>query len=267
MKKLIAIIIMTAMLAGCSTMNKDNKQAANDLMTPYTALVKYNDNLKQWGQGNIVNDLNQPVSAIEFQQKYKDYNTLFINEDAKDEIMLTFDEGYENGYTDSILNTLKEKDVSAVFFITGDYFKRSNDLVKKMIDSGQVLGNHTQNHPSMPTCSKDKMKEEINVLGNSVKEQFGIEMNMFRPPKGEFSKESLEVTKECGYKSVFWSFAYADWDTNKQPDKDKAIKTLNDKLHGGAVYLLHAVSKTNAEILGQFIDDARNKGYSFTIFN
>lgn len=272
MKKILSVTFAIVLfITGCQwgqreQQKEDTPALLNDDSQTLSTPVLQDNSLKQWGQGNNTDNENRPVSCIEYQEKYGDLGAEFINLNAQNEIMLTFDEGYENGYTQDILNTLEEKKVTAVFFITGDYLKRSKDLVVQMKEKGQVIGNHTQNHPSMPSLTEDKMKDEITALDQSVSEQIGVKMNLFRPPKGEFSQKSLAVTKECGYTSVFWSFAYEDWNTDKQMDKDKARDTLDKKLHNGAIYLLHAVSKTNAEILGQFIDDARSKGYEFTVF-
>jgi peptidoglycan-N-acetylmuramic acid deacetylase len=221
------------------------------------------DNTKQgWGMGKQVDNDNRPVSCKRFQDKYGKYDAIFIKENTKN-IYLTFDEGYENGYTSKILDVLKEKKAPAVFFVTYDYVKRNPELVQRMIDEGHVVGNHSYTHPSMPTLSLSKASNEITALHNYVKENFNYTMTLFRPPMGEFSERTLALTQSLGYKSVFWSFAYVDWDTNKQMGFDQAYTKVVSCLHNGAVYLLHAVSKDNAEILGSFIDEAEKEGYQF----
>ena len=117
----------------------------------------------------------------------------------------------------------------------------------------------------MPGITVDKMKSEIQTIHQTISENFGVEMNMFRPPKGEFSEQSLAITNELGYKSIFWSFAYADWDPKKQPDEKDALDSLKSHLHDGAIYLLHAVSETNAKILPEFIEYAKSQGYEFIV--
>lgn len=221
-----------------------------------------------WGQGKNFDELNRPRDAVTSQQKYGNLGGFFIGlpEDAnanEKKIYLTFDEGYENGYTSKILDTLKQKKVKAVFFITGDYAKREGDLVQRMIDEGQVVGNHTWRHYSMPEKSLDTCREELSLLHDYVKENFGYEMNVMRPPKGEFSEQTLALASQMGYRTCLWSFAYKDWDTNSPGDQAQSLKRLNDRLHCGGIYLLHAVSPTNAAILGDFIDSAREKGYEF----
>ncbi len=221
------------------------------------------DNTKQgWGQGRQVDSDNRPISASQFQNKYGKYDAIFIKENTN-EIYLTFDEGYENGYTPAILDVLKEKGVPAVFFVTYDYAKRNADLVQRMIDEGHIIGNHSYTHPSMPALSITKASIEITTLHNYIKDNFNYIMTLFRPPMGEFSERTLALTQSLGYKSVFWSFAYVDWDTRKQMGADRAYAKVVGGLHNGAVYLLHAVSKDNAEILGAVIDEAKKEGYQF----
>lgn len=220
--------------------------------------------ITNWGLGKHTDEKNRPQDALTAQEKYGAYNAMFIGADSQT-IYLTFDEGYEYGYTESILNTLKEKEVKAVFFVTEPYAKAEPELVKRMIDEGHVLGNHSVTHPStgIPSLSIEEQQNE--VLGNHqyVKENFGYEMNLFRYPAGKFSEQSLAIVNNCGYKSVFWSFAYMDYDVNNQPNETESLNKMVDKLHPGAVYLLHAESKTNAAVLGRFIDAAKEKGYTF----
>ena len=228
-----------------------------------------------WGQGRNFDALGRPRDAVTAQEKYGELGGLFVDlsrtdasaaeEPAKKQIYLTFDEGYENGYTAQILDTLKEKNVKAVFFITGDYAKREGELVRRMIDEGQVVGNHTWRHYSMPEKSLDTCREEISLLENYVKENFSYDMHLLRPPKGEFSEQTLELAAQAGYTTCLWSFAYKDWDANSPGDRQQSLNLLCGRLHNGAVYLLHAVSPTNAAILGEFIDSAKAKGYEFVI--
>ena len=213
-----------------------------------------------YGQGTAVDENNRPCGAVSFTEQYSNMGAFALTDDA-DRIILTFDQGYENGYTDDILDTLKEKDVQAIFFLTGDYAKREPELVKRMIAEGHVLGNHSMNHASLPTLSHDEAKDEIMSLHEYVLNNYGYEMQYFRPPCGEYSDEALEITKECGYKTVFWSFAYVDWKQDDQPESSASLKKLTDSAHGGEILLLHSVSATNAQILGDVIDGFRAKGF------
>lgn len=217
-----------------------------------------------WGLGPAVDDKNRPVDATSAQSKYGKYDAYFIAPDDG-KIYLTFDEGYENGYTAAILDTLKEKDVKAVFFITLPYAKSSPELVQRMIDEGHVVGNHSVRHKSMPTLTIDEMEEEITGLHEYMLEHFGYEMFLFRPPTGEYSQQSLAVVQNLGYKTVEWSFAYYDYDVENQPDNQKAYNKIVDAAHSGAIYLLHAVSKTNTEVLGDVIDAFRNQGFELAL--
>lgn len=229
-------------------------------------LNKLENEKKGWGQGVNVNEQNCPTGCLQYQEKYGKYNAWFIKDTDKKEIYLTFDEGYENGYTSQILDTLKEKQVPAVFFVTYDYVNRNPELVRRMIAEGHVVGNHTYNHPSMPTVSVSEGAEEILKLHDYVKQNFGYEMTLFRPPMGEFSERTLAMTQQLGYQSVFWSYAYQDWDPNAQIGADAAYEKTTKAEHNGAIYLLHAVSKDNAEILGQLIDHMRSGGYTLCKF-
>lgn len=218
-----------------------------------------------YGVGHDFNSENRPVGAEMMQGDYGEYNAYFIG-DRNGCIYLTFDEGYENGYTEKILDTLKEKQVTATFFVTYDYVNRNADLVKRMIEEGHTVGNHTWSHPSMPSLSVAEACKEINSLHEHVKEKFGYEMKLFRPPMGEFSEQSLAVTKALGYKSLFWSFAYKDWETDNQIGADAAYEEITSRTHNGEIALLHAVSKDNAEVLGRVIDYWQSKGFKVKAF-
>ena len=223
------------------------------------------DNTKiAYGMGVEVDSENRPLGAIQAQQQYGDMGGLFIGDSTAKRLWLTFDEGYENGCTAGILDTLKEKNVKAVFFVTRDYCERNPELVKRMIAEGHTVGNHTWSHPSLPDCSPDELYSELSLLHEYVKDHFGYEMYVMRPPMGEFSERVLACAKELGYTTVLWSFAYPDWDVNNQPDPQQAYDKITGKTHNGAVYLLHAVSETNASILGDVIDYWKNEGYVIT---
>jgi len=272
--KSLALVLVVAVIicSSCSrsgrpdTSSKNNTTKKNlssaQMVIQNSSVSTPLDNTKiGWGPG-IVREHKRPLSAESSNLKYKNYNAIFIGEDNKN-VYLTFDEGYENGYTAKILDTLKQKDVKAMFFVTRDYVIKNPELVKRMISEGHVVGNHSWSHPSFPSLSEQKANEEIQKLHELVKENYNYEMKYFRFPMGEFSEKMLDVCKNNGYKSVFWSFAYADWDTNKQPDENAALKKICDSTHNGAVLLLHAVSKTNSNILPRVIDNIRAQGYTF----
>lgn len=217
-----------------------------------------------WGTGLDVDEFNRPYGAVSYQELYGGYNADFIRENTK-QIYLTLDEGYENGYTSVILDALKEKGVSVVFFVTMDYVKTQPELVRRMIDEGHVVGAHSVTHPTegMPSLSLEAQLNELQELHEYVKQEFGYEMYLFRYPSGIFSEQSLALVQATGYRSVFWSFAYRDWVTDDQPSPESAMEKIMGRLHPGAIYLLHAVSSTNAQVIGDFIDQARAQGYEF----
>jgi peptidoglycan-N-acetylmuramic acid deacetylase len=212
-----------------------------------------------WGLGKERDEKNRPIDAVRAQEKYEYLGGVFLAPEGK--ICLTFDEGYENGYTAAILDTLREKNVKAIFFVTYDYCRTAPELVRRMIDEGHIVGNHTWSHPSLPDCTQKEVWAEVTKLHEYVLREFGYEMMLFRFPKGEFSEQTLDDVGCLGYKSLFWSFAYADWDTGKAADPAEALAKIEASTHSG-IYLLHAVSPTNAEILGDLLDYWAEKGYS-----
>ena len=215
-----------------------------------------------WGPGSILDGQGRPEACVTLQKQYGKYGAWFIGEE-EDKIYLTFDEGYENGYTSQILDVLKEKKVSAVFFITMDYVIKEPELVQRMIDEGHIVGNHTTNHPNMTQISLEDAKMEVEQLHEYIQSEFGYEMTLFRAPEGAISEQTLALLQSMGYENVLWSFAYHDWDVNQQMSYETALKKATEQLHPGAIYLLHAVSRTNAEILGDWVDAVRAQGYEF----
>ncbi|MGN0483155.1 MAG: polysaccharide deacetylase family protein [Lachnospiraceae bacterium] len=222
-----------------------------------------------WGQGGDKDEYNRPAGCLQYQEKYGKYNASFIVDDPeKKYIYLTFDEGYEYGCSPAILDTLKEKNVPAVFFVTKPYAEQEPELVQRMIDEGHELGNHSVTHPAagLPSETTDQQKDEVMVNHQYIKDNFDYDMHLFRYPAGKFSEQSLAILNNCNYKTVFWSFAYLDYDVNNQPDPAQSLQKIMDNLHPGAIYLLHAESQTNTQILGEFIDQARAQGYEFKLF-
>lgn len=195
----------------------------------------------------------------------KDYNAFYVGDDSQKSIYLTFDAGYENGYTESILDTLKKHNVKGTFFLVGNYLETKPDLVKRMANEGHIVGNHTYSHPDMSKISTaEAFKDELNKMENKYKEITGKDMlKIYRPPQGKFSEENLSMAKAMGYKTVFWSLAYVDWLEDKQPTKEEAFSKLLTRIHPGAVVLLHSTSKTNCEILDELITKWKDMGYSF----
>ncbi len=260
MKKVTVLLILVMLLNGCG-----HKSVFKTEITDEAITVSNMTNEKQgWGlkkNKNAPPDV--PQSAVELLKKY---GAIYKSEEAKT-LYLTFDEGYENGYTGKILDVLKENNVPAAFFVTGPYIKKETELIKRMTNEGHIVGNHTVNHPSMPDVDDKKLKSEIENLAKSYNELTGGEMKFFRPPMGEYSERTLKLTAEMGYTSVFWSFAYKDWEVNNQKGTGYAYNQIMDGVHDGAILLLHAVSKDNAEILDKVIKDLKNQGYVFKSLN
>lgn len=189
---------------------------------------------------------------------------IFLGDTSRKELFLTFDNGYENGYTAPILDALKAKKVPAIFFVTGHYVKDQPELLKRMIAEGHLIGNHSWSHPDMTTISDERIKDELERVKSAAAQVTGRqEMAYLRPPRGIFSDRTLRVTKALGYTNVFWSAAYKDWDVDDQRGADYAYQKVVSQLHPGAVILLHSVSKDNAAALGSIIDEARRQGYEF----
>lgn len=214
----------------------------------------------EWGIKRSDNNDQPDVGSIN-KQMMEESQSIYMGNKDKKIIYITFDLGYEAGYTDDILNTLRENDTTATFFITAHYVNTASDLIQKMIDNGNIVGNHTVNHKSMPSLDEETLKDEVMKLHDTVKEKFNYEMKYIRPPKGEYSQKSLALSSSLGYKTVMWSFAYADWDEKAQPSQADAKKKILDNLHNGEVMLLHATSKTNRDILGDVIKEIKSKGY------
>ena len=195
----------------------------------------------------------------------RQYQAAYIGNTNEKVLYLTFDAGYENGCTAKILDTLKEKQVPAAFFLVGNYIRQSPDLVRRMVAEGHTVGNHTMHHYDMSRLSdKAAFSKELTDLEALYKETVGQELPKFyRPPQGIYSEENLKMAQELGYKTLFWSLAYVDWNNDAQPTKETAFAKLLPRTHNGAVVLLHSTSKTNAEILGELIDKWKAMGYRF----
>ena len=195
----------------------------------------------------------------------QDVKALALDNKTSEKVMyLTFDNGYEyENLTANILDTLKNKNVKAAFFITMSYAKNNPDLVRRMIDEGNIVGNHSTTHPSFPKLTRTQMAEEIAKLDDYLLENFSYSSPYFRFPSGEHSECALELVTSIGFKSIFWSVAYTDWDTSKQNGEEYAHSTVTSRFHTGAVILLHAVSRDNAQALSRIIDTAHSEGYQF----
>ena len=195
----------------------------------------------------------------------KQYDAVYLGDPTKKVLYLTFDAGYENGCTEKILDVLKREQVPAAFFLVGNYLERNADLVRRMVAEGHTVGNHTMHHYDMSKLTtKEAFSKELTDLEALYREVTGEPMQKFyRPPQGIYSEENLKMAKELGYKTVFWSLAYVDWNNDSQPTAEAAMSKLLPRTHPGAVVLLHSTSRTNAEILEQLIGKWKEEGYAF----
>ena len=193
------------------------------------------------------------------------YDAAYIGNTDEKVLYLTFDAGYENGCTAQILDVLKANDVPAAFFLVGNYIEKNPDLVRRMVQEGHTVGNHTMHHYDMSKLSdKAAFSKELTGLEELYKQTVGAEMpKYYRPPQGIYSEENLKMARELGYKTVFWSLAYVDWNNDSQPTPEQAFAKLLPRTHNGAVVLLHSTSKTNAQILNELLGKWKAEGYRF----
>ncbi|MDD6222118.1 MAG: polysaccharide deacetylase family protein [Lachnospiraceae bacterium] len=212
---------------------------------------------------------NVPNGYKYYMSKYgSQYDAVWLGDTSEKTIYVTFDCGYDIGNAEKILDTLDARNIRGTFFITQAFFDEKPDILQRMITEGHTVGNHTISHPSAgePSYSLEEQVEDVMPLEDEVYDTYGYEMRYFRYPEGQFSEQSLALMNAMGFECVFWSFAYHDWDTSAQPDPAEALQEMEDQLHPGAIYLLHAVSDTNTAVLGDFLDYARSQGYTFAAF-
>ena len=204
---------------------------------------------------------NGPASTAQLQQ----YDAVYLGNTEDKVLYLTFDAGYENGSTTKILDALKKHNVPATFFLVGNYIEQNGDLVRRMVREGHIVGNHTMHHPDMSKISeKSAFQKELAELETLYQEVTGGAMpKYYRPPQGNYSQSNLQMAKELGYKTVFWSLAYVDWNNDAQPTKEYAFSKLLPRTHNGAVVLLHSTSATNAAILDELLTKWEEMGYRF----
>ncbi len=199
------------------------------------------------------------------QDQLKKYGAAYIGDTSDKVLYLTFDAGYENGCTGVILDTLKKHNVPAAFFLVGNYIEKNADLVRRMVEEGHTVANHTMHHYDMSRLTdKDTFAKELTDLETLFQETTGSAMpKYYRPPQGIYSEENLRQAQELGYKTVFWSLAYVDWNNDSQPTKEQAFQKLLPRTHDGAVVLLHSTSQTNAQILDELLTKWKEMGYRF----
>ena len=272
MKKLTSILLVLSLctsLYGCSRMGTNIYNGLNNkrLETKSTGL---DNTCINWffipNNESRTPDINDKLNF-----KLSDYDAIYNGPKSPNvkSLYLTFDEGYENGYTVKILDVLEEENVPAAFFVVKPYIIQNPEIIKRMNLEGHLVCNHSSHHPSMASITdKEKFIKEFTEVEDAYKEITDSEMpKFFRPPMGKYSLTSLKQTKELGYKTIFWSFAYKDWIIDNQPSKEMAIKKITSGVHPGCIMLLHAVSKTNNHVLKDVITQLKNEGYEFKSLN
>ena len=207
----------------------------------------------------------KPPTAAASADELKKYNAWYLDPSGENVLYLTFDAGYENGNTPAILDALKKHQAPAAFFVVGNYLETSPDLVRRMLDEGHLVANHTYHHPDMSKISStEAFQKELQSLETKFQEITGQSMPKFyRPPQGKYSQKNLQMAKDLGYETFFWSLAYVDWYQDKQPTKEAAFQKLLGRVHPGAVILLHSTSSTNAAILDELLTKYEEMGYTF----
>ncbi len=236
------------------------------LLAAVLAVAVFSDNTLETGSwGLSFRQEGAPPVGSAGKEQLKAYDAAYIGDTGKQVLYLTFDAGYENGCTEQILDVLQKHQVSAAFFLVGNYIEKNADLVRRMAAEGHTVGNHTMHHYDMSKLSdQDAFSKELTELEELYKEVTGQDMpKYYRPPQGIYSEENLAMARELGYKTVFWSLAYVDWNNDSQPTADYAFSKLLPRTHNGAVILLHSTSQTNAQILDELLTKWKEMGYTF----
>ena len=218
---------------------------------------------QDWGLG--FSKEGQPPTGMATSEELEKYDAYFLGDISEKILYLTFDAGYENGNTEAILDALKKHEVKATFFVVGHYLETAPELIKRMVEEGHTVGNHTYHHYDMSKLSDlGSFSKEMKSVEDKYKEITGKEMiKYYRPPQGKYSLQNLEMAKELGYQTFFWSLAYVDWNQNAQPAKEEAFEKILSRIHPGAIILLHNTSSTNAEILDELLTKLKELGYGF----
>lgn len=296
--KILGIIITTLLLTGCGAEEeKETKEAMSGeaVRVNYGAFFREPEQVTKEADSNI--DENAEMSAAKkkeppegWELKFASeewglsfgesgtqpignasvedlawYGAYYMDDESEKVIYLTFDCGYENGNTEPILNALKKHEAPATFFVVGHFLETAPDLAKRMAEEGHAVGNHTYHHPDMSAISEEEdFQKELDDVADLFYEITGTQLSLYyRPPQGKCNVENIKMAQELGYKTIFWSLAYVDWDTGKQPSHEEAFSKLTSRIHPGAIVLLHNTSQTNGEILDELLTKWELMGYQF----
>lgn len=259
---MVLMILTAAYLLGAAAGIAAEKLALDKQTDAASAAVTASSAEGNWGL-SFQEEGKTPAGNATFEELAQ-YDAFYAEQTDEKVLYLTFDAGYENGNTASILDTLKKHNVSATFFVVGTYIESEPELVKRMAQEGHIVGNHTWHHPDMSQiATMDAFKKELVDVEDAYRDATGEEMTKFyRPPQGKYSESNLKMAQELGYKTFFWSLAYVDWYDNDQPTKEEAFEKLLGRIHPGAIVLLHSTSDTNAQILDELIQKWEEMGYT-----
>ena len=269
-----AVFLVMVLLTACQGLAEKKNVQSNETTSSTLRLLntdqqKYQETSGETAQGIerwwLKRNENHQTPEVSDHIDLSKYDAYYVNPKCKKKkIFLTFDCGYENGFTPKILDVLKKQKIVAAFFVTKPFIRELRVLVRRMKKEGHIVGNHTVHHKSMPTLSDRDNKQEIIDCAEYCKEATGYEMDHFiRPPMGEYNEKTLKLTKSMGYKTIFWSMAYVDFDVNKQPGKQYVVEHFKKYTHNGAIPLMHNVSQSNAEALDEVITNLKKEGYQF----
>ena len=269
-----AVFLVMVLLTACQGLEEkknvqSNETTSSTLRLSNTDQQKYQETSGETVQGIerwwLKRNENHQTPEVSDHIDLSKYDAYYVNPKCKKKkIFLTFDCGYENGFTPKILDVLKKQKIVAAFFVTKPFIREGRELVRRMKKEGHIVGNNTVHHKSMPTLSDRDNKQEIIDCAEYCKEATGYEMDHFiRPPMGEYNEKTLKLTKSMGYKTIFWSMAYVDFDVNKQPGKQYVVEHFKKYTHNGAIPLMHNVSQSNAEALDEVITNLKKEGYQF----
>lgn len=254
--KYIFFILSLVLLCGIGILVHREKKSEVKAVTANAASKDWGLSFQEEGKSPVIDVSEDELAPLD---------TFYIGDETKKRLYITFDGGYENGNTEAILDALKKHNVKATFFVVGHYLESCPDIVKRMVEEGHTVGNHTVHHKDMSAMTdKQEFAKELQGVEELYKNITGKEMTKYyRPPQGKFSRESLSMAKELGYKTFFWSLAYVDWDDKKQPDCQQSIEKLCKRVHPGAIVLLHSTSSTNAAIMDELLTRWEDMGYNF----
>lgn len=269
-----AVFLVMVLLTACQGLAEkknvqSNETTSSTLRLSNTDQQKYQETSGETVQGIerwwLKRNENHQTPEVSDYIDLSKYDAYYVNPKCKKKkIFLTFDCGYENGFTPKILDVLKKQKIVAAFFVTKPFIREGRELVRRMKKEGHIVGNHTVHHKSMPTLSDRDNKQEIIDCAEYCKEATGYDMDHFiRPPMGEYNEKTLKLTKSMGYKTIFWSMAYVDFEVNKQPGKQYVVEHFKKYTHNGAIPLMHNVSQSNVEALDEVITNLKKEGYQF----